>query len=741
MPALCLPAVIVLLLVPPPASTNVLPRRNRQTDNLSHRIASAVELYRDTTRTAVIDFSDGLLDWDDVWDTNYGADDFKRYYRVSSLAGGYLIRDHRNRYSETPRNYLEEQIRHITKHYSNAGFWDPSRGFWIGRLDWTPESGWEACPFHFWRFSVELQEGALMAAMARSCEPLDSCLAGEAIYLHTRINADGAIHDLPLDEYLYEYGLVLSAQSLAALYFHNRLEPHPADAEHGADWSAVSSIAREDAARVFQYLARAMKETRFVPPVPTESLAVLLRGFVNAWRLFNRFGDIEKRAVAEDHIVSLSRSFSANQLPSGLFDISHHTASYPVQVQLKADIALMLRHEILPDPALVSAVENNMEWIHRNRWDRSEKYMDALEWSSTDTTNYFECHQMWYLIASTYLDEHSPIDYSGRRARVFAFLTDDNSADVDMYLHNRDTYGAFFAYRAISRDGTIQKDAFHRWKAAYEIGASLWGMALNYDLFAEGRSHLLTQCPPGSCASWETALFLGKSVPGGKFVMSWDVAFRDVSFAGAMTGLCGSRSGDWRILLGTGAGLRYRNEDQEEAEAGEVPLLDSGVTYTLQIAKLGERLFACSLYDGLTLLHNSVIDDVAPSDSLFFVVYQCNGPPFDARNISVDNIRYSAVEDIVMVQPPVPYEAYPNPFRGETIIEFPMARGGFASLNVFNASGARVRRLLGTAMPSGNIQITWDGKDDRGNKLPSGIYFLKLRAPGIADSKKLVILR
>ena len=152
MPALCLPAVIVLLLVPPPASTNVLPRRNRQTDNLSHRIASAVELYRDTTRTAVIDFSDGLLDWDDVWDTNYGADDFKRYYRVSSLAGGYLIRDHRNRYSETPRNYLEEQIRHITKHYSNAGFWDPSRGFWIGRLDWTPESGWEACPFHFWRF-------------------------------------------------------------------------------------------------------------------------------------------------------------------------------------------------------------------------------------------------------------------------------------------------------------------------------------------------------------------------------------------------------------------------------------------------------------------------------------------------------------------------------------------------------------------------------------------------------------
>jgi hypothetical protein len=69
----------------------------------------------------------------------------------------------------------------------------------------------------------------------------------------------------------------------------------------------------------------------------------------------------------------------------------------------------------------------------------------------------------------------------------------------------------------------------------------------------------------------------------------------------------------------------------------------------------------------------------------------------------------------------------PNPFFSRTQISFSLSREGLVNLDVFDASGARVRGLLEGRMPSGLHTSTWDGKDEDGNRTPSGVYFYRLK--------------
>jgi hypothetical protein len=83
----------------------------------------------------------------------------------------------------------------------------------------------------------------------------------------------------------------------------------------------------------------------------------------------------------------------------------------------------------------------------------------------------------------------------------------------------------------------------------------------------------------------------------------------------------------------------------------------------------------------------------------------------------------------------------PNPFRGETRIRFGLAGGSVdARLAVYDISGRRVRSLA----PSGGKAsggATWDGKDDRGRSLPSGVYLFRLETGGEVLTRKVVKTR
>jgi hypothetical protein len=85
--------------------------------------------------------------------------------------------------------------------------------------------------------------------------------------------------------------------------------------------------------------------------------------------------------------------------------------------------------------------------------------------------------------------------------------------------------------------------------------------------------------------------------------------------------------------------------------------------------------------------------------------------------------------------------AAPNPFNPQTRIRFELARPARVKLAIFDVTGARVRLLLDAPRPAGHHEIGWDGRDERGRDVVTGMYFCRLDADGTSQSRKLTLLR
>lgn len=83
----------------------------------------------------------------------------------------------------------------------------------------------------------------------------------------------------------------------------------------------------------------------------------------------------------------------------------------------------------------------------------------------------------------------------------------------------------------------------------------------------------------------------------------------------------------------------------------------------------------------------------------------------------------------------------PNPFNPRTSISFELDRAGMVLLEVFEPSGRRVKTLVQGVEESGAHVVTWDGTDDLGQDVPSGMYFYTLRAAGQTVSRKMTLLK
>ena len=84
---------------------------------------------------------------------------------------------------------------------------------------------------------------------------------------------------------------------------------------------------------------------------------------------------------------------------------------------------------------------------------------------------------------------------------------------------------------------------------------------------------------------------------------------------------------------------------------------------------------------------------------------------------------------------------YPNPFNAATIIRFRLGTETEVTINIFDAAGRSVRRLAAGRFGPGAFELTWDGRDDGGHLVSSGVYFYRLRAPGHRATRSMVLLR
>jgi hypothetical protein len=84
---------------------------------------------------------------------------------------------------------------------------------------------------------------------------------------------------------------------------------------------------------------------------------------------------------------------------------------------------------------------------------------------------------------------------------------------------------------------------------------------------------------------------------------------------------------------------------------------------------------------------------------------------------------------------------YPNPFNPDTDIQFSIREGGRVSLKVYNVRGQVVKTLVDRSMQAGQYTAHWDGTNDNGQLVSSGIYFCKMEANDFGATKKMILLK
>ncbi|MCL2063062.1 MAG: chitobiase/beta-hexosaminidase C-terminal domain-containing protein [Candidatus Cloacimonetes bacterium] len=84
---------------------------------------------------------------------------------------------------------------------------------------------------------------------------------------------------------------------------------------------------------------------------------------------------------------------------------------------------------------------------------------------------------------------------------------------------------------------------------------------------------------------------------------------------------------------------------------------------------------------------------------------------------------------------------FPNPFNPETTISFSLVNAGNVNLEIFNIRGQRIKTLVNDFRESGNHSVIWNGIDEQGNSVGSGMYFYRMITDDYSSIKRMVLLK
>jgi len=84
---------------------------------------------------------------------------------------------------------------------------------------------------------------------------------------------------------------------------------------------------------------------------------------------------------------------------------------------------------------------------------------------------------------------------------------------------------------------------------------------------------------------------------------------------------------------------------------------------------------------------------------------------------------------------------FPNPFNPSTSIRFSLKEAGLVRLNIYNLKGQLIKSLINADLPSGDHQIIWNGKDERGTLVSSGIYLYRMENGSFKATNKMMLMK
>jgi len=163
------------------------------------------------------------------------------------------------------------------------------------------------------------------------------------------------------------------------------------------------------------------------------------------------------------------------------------------------------------------------------------------------------------------------------------------------------------------------------------------------------------------------------------------------------------------------------------------------------------------LYLGSNALPNDYYYTVDPvSNAVFRLEYVVPDPAVNVNDmmiISSNDLSNPALMINLVVKPYVSNDDpatpvttmlqgnYPNPFNPETVIRFATKDPGNVKITVYNIKGQVVKTLTNQNYPSGNHQLIWNGKDDKGRSVSSGIYMYRMETPSYSKTMKMMLMK
>jgi hypothetical protein len=222
------------------------------------------------------------------------------------------------------------------------------------------------------------------------------------------------------------------------------------------------------------------------------------------------------------------------------------------------------------------------------------------------------------------------------------------------------------------------------------------------------------------------------------------------------------------ILGALAAGRAYATQDHNTIvhlsadghPMGDAWTSETGIRLAIEIVDPdpGDAVAQIEIYRGITGVSDAVLIAAnAGSDVLHWREHEVLTPGTEAHYYArirmADNasiwtgpvfVTYDEIDPVSvgdpLGDPGLSLAAGPVPARERVTARFALSRAGRGELVVYDASGRRVRTLLDGPLDAGTHQVTWNGLDDRGQRTPAGMFFLRLGVDGHQVSRKVLML-
>jgi hypothetical protein len=190
------------------------------------------------------------------------------------------------------------------------------------------------------------------------------------------------------------------------------------------------------------------------------------------------------------------------------------------------------------------------------------------------------------------------------------------------------------------------------------------------------------------------------------------------------------------IDASTTSDITWNATDDNEVTGVDISLsLDGGATFPIDLATDEENdgVFTWSVTDTAT---TQARVRVVAKDAGLRTDTAISAADFTITLAATGISPNTAVPDRYFLGP-----SFPEPFRDNAVVRFGLPRPTTVDLAVYSVEGRVIRHLAGGATPAGTWERYWNGTDDSGSRVPSGLYFLRLSTPEGILTQRITFLR